>query len=68
MLVDRHLQGFFMEEVGFRNLSISYRNFRWIWIMFWVMDWVKYAIQSRCETSLLSQGVKKGAKTKEKYE
>lgn len=36
--------------------------------MFWVMDWVKYDTQSRCETSLLSQGVKKGAKTKGKYE
>lgn len=36
--------------------------------MFWVMDWVKYDTQSWCETSLLSQGVKKGAKTKGKYE
>lgn len=34
--------------------------------MFWVVDWVKYITQPGCETSLLSQGVKKGAKNKRK--
>ncbi len=36
--------------------------------MFWGTGWVKYTTQLRCETSLLSQGVEKGAETTGKYE
>lgn len=36
--------------------------------MFWGMSWVKYITQLGCETSFLSQGIKKEAETKGKYE
>lgn len=36
--------------------------------MFWGMGWVKSTTQLGCETSLLSQGVEKGAETTGKYE
>lgn len=68
MLIFRHLQGFFDGRNWIPHLIISYHNFRWIWVMFWGMGWVKYTTQLGCETSLLSQGVKKGAKTTGKYE
>lgn len=68
MLVFRHLQGFFDGRNRIPQLIISYHNFRRIWGMFWGMSWVKYITQLGCETSLLSQGIKKEAETKGKYE
>ncbi len=36
--------------------------------MLWGKGWVKSTTQLGCETSLLSQGVERGAGTKGKYE